>query len=320
MSRLQNIFSRIDSKEILKFDSVNQTYNNLTIPVGKILNSDITVAGKDTPPVIHPVGDCEIVDGSSERCEEIYELNMTVNGQYQDNVKITTLPNAATIKFFAYADKNQMPIKQVSVDWGNGKGANLYGGRLGSLANQRGVLEANECTNGKCIYKPSTVVNCVNSTDCILSDIKCTKVSDCKNQFIDVCKPVDQATSFGTILNKSCNASPFVFNNTYDCIDSVGKDVCGVDGITTNCWDNTCAGDTEMQKKYGGCCVFIPKVQVLDNWGWCNGTCSRGVGAGCYDDSINKKYECDNLSAVSAFTSFKYKVLVAPNKTFNPVQ
>jgi len=38
---------------------------------------------------------------------------------------------------------------------------------------------------------------------------------------------------------------------------------------------------------------YQPKVQVLDNWGWCSGNCGavNGYDYGCYDDYTGK--ECD---------------------------
>jgi hypothetical protein len=39
-------------------------------------------------------------------------------------------------------------------------------------------------------------------------------------------------------------------------------------------------------------CVFQPRVQVLDNWGWCTGSCKNPVtnalwpSGGCYDDDL----------------------------------
>lgn len=41
----------------------------------------------------------------------------------------------------------------------------------------------------------------------------------------------------------------------------------------------------ECNKPAGQKCTFTPRVQVLDNWGWCNGTCNtNNVSGGCWDD------------------------------------
>jgi len=75
-----------------------------------------------------------------------------------------------------------------------------------------------------------------------------------------------------------------------------------------------------------GYCIFTPSVQVLDNWGWCNGVCGDDKspgGVGCYNDTVNGKNECTtflNFPNQGAYTPFKYKVLVAPNKTYKPIQ
>ena len=45
-----------------------------------------------------------------------------------------------------------------------------------------------------------------------------------------------------------------------------------------------------------GACIYKPRVQVKDNWGWCTGTC-RGTppNQGCYDASgqIGREDECE---------------------------
>ena len=43
-------------------------------------------------------------------------------------------------------------------------------------------------------------------------------------------------------------------------------------------------------------CVFKPRVQVLDNWGWCTGSCDYKDG-GCYSEHLDEfgitNYDCD---------------------------
>ncbi|MBU4331712.1 hypothetical protein KKD20_01140 [Patescibacteria group bacterium] len=88
----------------------------------------------------------------------------------------------------------------------------------------------------------------------------------------------------------ACAENFFSFSHVYSCA-----------GALDPSWKNPCPDPSII----GGCCAFVPKVQVLDNWGWCNGTC-RGycdngvtpcdedgdcVGScnlvGCYDASEN---------------------------------
>jgi len=68
-------------------------------------------------------------------------------------------------------------------------------------------------------------------------------------------------------------------------------------------------------------CVFIPKVQVLDNWGWCNGTCLGGPGGdGCYNGEGNEGLpidqqvdECDSgYQKGDPWTEYKGQIIVIP--------
>jgi hypothetical protein len=67
----------------------------------------------------------------------------------------------------------------------------------------------------------------------------------------------------------------------------------------------------------GACCVFKPKVQIKDNWGWCNGNCGRGGVGGCYDDpegdnQCNIIYPGGTHSDWNPWTSFQGQVIVVP--------
>jgi hypothetical protein len=87
----------------------------------------------------------------------------------------------------------------------------------------------------------------------------------------------------------ACTEAYFSFNTTYTCERNVGPN-----------WTYDCSGVTDT-----GCCVFVPRVQVLDNWGWCNGDC-RGKGAGCYGG------ECDLMGGDPHWAAFDGKVIVVP--------
>ena len=63
-------------------------------------------------------------------------------------------------------------------------------------------------------------------------------------------------------------------------------------------------------------CVFegvkAPKVQVLDNWGWCNGTCEKnadGSDRGCYNDPNGTK-QCESDSR--AWTPYDGRIILKP--------
>jgi len=108
-------------------------------------------------------------------------------------------------------------------------------------------------------------------------------------------------------------------------------------------WDKTCsvlkgAQLKKWQDLFGdggnaGCCVYQPKVQVLDNWGWCNGKCVDSLTdgndqtAGCYDGKVGNtgNNECGDYGVYTdkdpnshSNTIFKSKVVVPPNKIEKP--
>ena len=63
-------------------------------------------------------------------------------------------------------------------------------------------------------------------------------------------------------------------------------------------------------------CVFKPKVQVLDNWGWCNGTCDGENG--CYGSSLGNERpdnQCDGEGDDSdPWTEYNGYIIIAPEQ------
>lgn len=122
----------------------------------------------------------------------------------------------------------------------------------------------------------------------------------------------------------SCDSQYFEEKKTYVCSEGIGSGLpaCGLMG------EYPCTrGD--------GACVFKPRVQLLDNWGFCNGSCSGEPGSGntCMDQDPNNKdasgslddgtaNECvlaelttrDNYSAQKKpWTEFKGEIVVYPD-------
>ena len=61
-----------------------------------------------------------------------------------------------------------------------------------------------------------------------------------------------------------------------------------------------------------GNCVFTPKVQVLDNWGWCNGTCQGTEG--CYEGEPpgGLKQCVDPPTGFDSYESFSGEIILTP--------
>jgi len=137
------------------------------------------------------------------------------------------------------------------------------------------------------------------------------------------------ASSFSTSPN-ACVDRPFAMSHTYTC-PGPGFPACGPDGrpqgaaLASGCWDANFArpgGGT-------GACVYIPRVHVKDNWGFCTGRCpnatsyiTRADGEKCFDGtglagpgSLLNTNEC-GAAALSppdgAWTYFQGRVIVGP--------
>ena len=62
-------------------------------------------------------------------------------------------------------------------------------------------------------------------------------------------------------------------------------------------------------------CIFKPKIQILDNWGWCTGSCNGAGNTGCYTavpkntGGVNDL--CDSTNPDS-FIKYKGTIVVVP--------
>jgi len=109
----------------------------------------------------------------------------------------------------------------------------------------------------------------------------CDSDKDCEQ--INICsKTESKAPTFGH-TPQACSNSYMRFSNVYNCTKQSSN------------YTKTCTEDSKIQSQFSdnGCCIYHPRVQITDNWGWCNGVCpEKGIGSvkdpggkGCYDKS-----------------------------------
>jgi hypothetical protein len=240
--------------------------------------------GQSAAPVIHPVGENCIL---GDKCLEINTDGITINNVWNHDVWIQNKSETVEMKFYAWADKNHMPLRRLWLDWGDGTEkveiSEAY------IRNYKGAVNSTcDKIKGKCVGYGEK--NCVSDSDC---------------QFLDQCLPLDQAKSFGSVVNLTCDNAFLDFTYSYKC----SKDSPQYQAVCP-------VAEKDKINFPNGCCVYKPKVQVKDNWGWCNGTCDGQYG--CYDGKKNKgciadKFNSD-LSNNHANTSFKGNILVVPIK------
>ncbi len=70
----------------------------------------------------------------------------------------------------------------------------------------------------------------------------------------------------------------------------------------------------DFEEIYGGCCVFKPRVQATDNWGFCNGfggACqSNPAGSFCFEEECNSTAVNPDNPAPWAY--FEGEIIIAP--------
>jgi hypothetical protein len=258
------------------------------------------------------------------------------NGSYQ-----------ARASFFAFADDNRMPIRRVMISWGDGDITNRD--VQGMYKNRKPFCEPSNTVGAK-----SSVGYCgANKTNPTASDLTlltCGADADCPVNSGLICHTSNlplQSVSFGSLgavdsfsaprfgnLPRACEEAPFEYYHTYSCDEnSPGKTTVGTaknTGLITN--------STYSQLISGGLadtstiCTYRPAVQVLDNWGWCNGTCVSGydpgyvavgpINVGCYENvKVNNTAaqvvdQCDPVSSkfdgTNPWTPYRGLIIVVP--------
>lgn len=191
---------------------------------------------------------------------------------------------SARAKFFVFADENKMPIKSIKIDWGDDK--SVYNDEVdGFYANRKPYCEVED--------------------HCFVGDVDkqltCKTDLDCAGILGATCKNNEKGRmSFGDSARACINK---FYSVTYNYI-------CNVDSTQAKSWSSISSSLTPEEisvlgaKGYNSStsakyCVFVPKVQVKDNWGWCNGSCSTN---GCYES------ECSNNP--NAWTTYPGKIII----------
>lgn len=239
----------------------------------------------------------------NDKCQESLINAFDVNGTSTGNVYIYGASSRATVRFFAAASKNQMPLREIRVDWGDGS-VNAPG--IGSYRNQRGRSQPRcdkSTTPGTCgmyLFDYSSGNGIYQLKNANGSPISCTSNNDCP--IVDQCMDPGLAPNFGLVLGQTCDNNLFQFDHDYLCVA----------GEANYSVDPADCGNIDLYPN--GCCKYTIRVKVKDNWGWCSGSCTdNGVANGCYDgnDGTHPDHCTDSYSSNSWLKS--KDVIVAPS-------
>lgn len=219
-------------------------------------SDDLDLSNKSgTVPVVTSVEKCE---GST--CEEGSPGTFTVNELAGGNVKGIDGRQHVAVSFYTYANSNQMPIKNIVVDWGDGHPGPGNGPADWPTDSQSGSTDdGNFYKNHRGATRDGEPI-CGGSSP----------------------------ANFG-LTPRACDSTYRSYSHDYRCSATLVADLetagrtCRIDPDNGRLLNAPCTGGQVPEA--GGACVFQPRVFVKDNWGYCTGVCPGGVDASdkCYD-------------------------------------
>ena len=149
VERFAQLYAKIDFGKKYVWNSVTKMYDeNGTVGLlgttGNVLSSDVLVSGN--PPKVYSVDTFNCYNGL---CAEGSENAITVNGQDSGDQTGAKAFYRATVKFFAGADKNQLPLRRVIVNWGDDPDGNYSGSEANNnfFKNHRGLVPDSKTTS-----------------------------------------------------------------------------------------------------------------------------------------------------------------------------
>lgn len=254
-------YDEVDGVEVKNGDPWYWDSTETGITQGLSVDTDVP-----TPPVVASIGEC-----FGTLCREGAQGTFSVNDLPEGNVTGEGSANVV-VSFFTWADSDQMPIRGINVDWGDGERTAPPNTPMWPTTSQSGS----------------------DSGDNYYPNHRGLKDTETTTTWCDA----DDEWGF---QSSACDSSYLYFKHAYVCnsgdVDSGNLPECdfGTDGVSL--LNSPCTGGEVAD---GGACVFQPRVHVRDNWGWCTGTCTGEPGGeGCYDNSydtgdlINGYNECD---------------------------
>jgi hypothetical protein len=182
--------------------------------------------------------------------DDIPDESQNGGGQWDGLIGYGSYP--ISLQFFAFADHDRMPIRKVKVNFGDG--SRTIGDNMAYFKNAKPYCAASigECGN--------TQLTCRTDIDCTNAGLTGTN-AECGVP----------AVNFGNQA-RACTQNFFEYNYVYRCYDDrEGPNKVQVGGIeNATIRDRILRFPNITEGSY--VCAYRPRVQVTDNWGWCNGS------------------------------------------------
>lgn len=215
--------------------------------------------------------------------------------------------HVATLRFYAWAAHEQMPLRRIIIDWGDGTVTELPDAHLKNHKPYCG-------TEKECSLSPG--LTCQSDADCPPGGGSCQAYGSCAADPSKRCSRDAECDSseggdgvctprvyFGSDPD-ACEEQYFEFRHAYSCLS--GTTPTRICSAQNHCSMNpkiTCTNASQCSPgescipgiaDFNACfdntanaCRFTPRVYLMDNWGWCTGECRRTTLNGLPADITN---------------------------------
>lgn len=283
--------------------------------VMKLFDTSTSNEALSKGPTIYALDSSQCVGDKASACRLARRNGMTINGQYKDGAAIYAKSSvAATMQFYGWADQDHMPLRRIKIDWGDKSSLTV---KEGLYRNHKPVCSISDVPAPVCVKKDANGVVAVYgdpNTTCS-TDSDCVDAVDAngKQLFNAVCQNKSDKGlrwSFGSWGGNSgfdlgaCEEGFFQFSHAYQ----FSEDCNGINGAKgpTKVTDAAFIQKYHLQGSVGlgeRVCIFTPKVQVMDNWGICNGVKATN------DSTPYSSIDCSDSNSL-AYTPYQGVVIV----------
>ncbi len=228
--------------------------------------------------------------GTTANAKPVLYINpFSVNNSPEGIVYLGSDQGVATIRFYAWAAHDQGPIKDITIDWGDGETTHVEEAKI---KNNKPICN----TDMECANIPGLA--CTGDGDCPPGGGSCMQTGRCESSDKLCYKSVGQPGNCGGTYQcltrvlfgnspEDCRQGYFEFTHVYkpgvksmvDC-GSAKRCMNEPDLLDGNCRDGEPGVDRRAPRT--GCydsvlkmVRFTPRIMVKDNWGWCTGDCSQ---------------------------------------------
>ncbi|MDD2758100.1 MAG: carbohydrate binding domain-containing protein [Patescibacteria group bacterium] len=254
---------------------------------------------------IYPPRVAAPVEGS-EKNEFILNA-IAVRGKTGANVYVPS-GESVNINFYAWAFPNQMPLRRIVISKDPLVTDKIFTIEGDSLGNKKPMCGSSLCVDGSGNYDYAKLSSCTETKNCngFGSGWKC---GASRSDYL----------IFGSTEETGCHAEPVEFMIDFTCDVNTETQYPGV----VYKWNDLDPIDQQTvlatwgQKDY--VCIYKPRVQVMDNWGWCTGSCYANTGAvkgsGCWNGFGQSEGGDQCLTTKSnPWISYGGKIIVVPTE------